>query len=155
MCVWHYSCVFYSQLTSPSRSPTPGSWKPSRPVLFWVRWFVSKREALMPQCCLLFTQHIRYGFTLPWCWYQLGVNVHGFFLLVRAFVCIRVCVWVCVCFYAIRAPRSKGMALWWVYQTKNFMPISWVLASSQLTSSFAPSAHHVHIYIGVWCRYRS
>lgn len=62
---------------------------------------------------------------------------------------------VCVCFYAIRAPRSKGMALWWVYQTKNFMPISWVLTSSQLTSSFAPSAHHVHIYIGVWCRYRS
>lgn len=46
-----------------------------------------------PWCCLLFTQHIRYGFTLPWCWYQWGVNVHGFFfLLVRAFV-----LWVCVC----------------------------------------------------------
>lgn len=113
-----------------------------------------------PWCrsAVYFSLSIAESFTLPWCWYQRGVNVHGvFFLLVRAFVCIRVCVWVCVCvcFYAIQAPRSKGMALWWVYQTKNFMPISWVLTSSQLTSSFAPSAHHVHIYIGVWCRYRS
>lgn len=78
----------------------------------------------------------------------------GFFFCSFVPLCYE-CVCVCVCFYAIRAPRSKGMALWWVYQTKNFMPISWVLTSSQLTSSFAPSAHHVHIYIGVWCRYRS
>lgn len=62
---------------------------------------------------------------------------------------------VCVCVFLRHSSSSKGMALWWVHQTKNFMPISWVLTSSQLTSSFAPSAHHVHIYIGVWCRYRS
>lgn len=83
---------------------------------------------------------------ISWVW-----TCMGFFLLVRAFVCIRVCVWVCVFLRHSSSSQQRHGTLMSLSDKKFHAN----LASSQLTSSFAPSAHHVHIYIGVWCRYRS
>lgn len=84
--------------------------------LFWIRWFVREWEALMPQCCLLFTQHIRYGFAVPWCWYQLGMCVC---VCMFAFVCLCAILCVSVSFpvpSSCQDSHPTSTPLWWVYQ---------------------------------------
>ena len=93
----------------------------------------------MPQACLLFTQHIRYGFTRPLCWYQLGLCVW-----VRVCLCLRSSFCVCECVCLSSCCQDSHLTYTRVYQMR---------ISCQPPEPPHPSTSHS--YIGVWYRYRS
>lgn len=131
-------------------SPTLDSQKASGPGLVLsqmaCQWTGSPDATVL---CLLFTQHIRYGFTLPWCWYQLGMclcaPLSG---SVRAHAQTSLRVRLCGFSHAIPLPRLKHSTLMSL-SDENFIP------TPPPSSSYMHCKYHIHIYIGVWHRYRS
>lgn len=90
--------------------PAP-SWAPERLLpldLFWVKWFVSKREALMPERCVYVSHVLGMASAYP----DAGIS--------WALVCVRACTPA----HAILLPTltlPTTTSLWWVYQ----IGISW------------------------------
>lgn len=111
----------------------------------------------MPHCSVYFSLSILdMGFTLPRCWYQLGVCVCVCVAL-SASACAHAetCLCVCVCpwaiSHAIPLPRLTR------HNHTTLMSLSDGNFHANPLNPFSSThcQHHVHIYIGVWHRYRS
>lgn len=108
--------------------------------LFWVRWFVSTREALMPQCHVYFSLS---ALAMAALYPDAGIS----------WMCVRVC----LCLRSKPFPMPSHCQDSHSKQAHHFDEfIRWechgVLSSC---ISNAHCQHHVHIYIVVWHRYTS
>lgn len=154
-----------ASLILPAPPWTPGSLLALG--MFWVRRVVSKREALMPQHSVYFSLSI---LDMPSLYPDAGISWACACVYVSVCVCAclplsvsmsacahaQTCVCPCAVSHATPLPRltrykhTTLMSL----SDGNFIPTLWI---PSLPSPTTPThcQHHVHIYIGVWHRYRS
>lgn len=105
-----HRCVYLWLYPATVILPAP-PWAPGRLLplgLFWVKWFVSKREALMPECCVYVSLSV---LGMASAYPDAGIS--------WVLVCVRACT--PIPSYCQHSHFHTTTSLWWVYQ----IGISW------------------------------